>query len=96
MLPLLESTSFFYKAFANIDSFPITFDSRLINSEDKLLNLLKSLNPSTEIVELYEVDKKYYQNLTNNPEEATKDLKMLIVLPEVRQVIAKAFKKLKH
>jgi len=52
MLPILETLSFVYKAFANINAFPLTFDSRLIDSEKKLFDLLKSLNPSTEAIEL--------------------------------------------
>ena len=52
ILPYLEYISYIYKSFSNINAFPLAFDSKYIKNKFDLINLLKSLEKSTKVIEL--------------------------------------------
>ena len=83
MLPELELMSYCYKCQANINAYPLVFDSNIIKNENDVLFMLKNMVPSTAAVELYEVDQQYYKSI----EEELNKIDLVLILPENRKYL---------
>ena len=81
MLPELELISYCYKAQGNINGYPIVFDSNIIKDAKDILWMLKALSPSTAALELYNVDRKYFES----EREALDKVSLVLILPEHRE-----------
>lgn len=87
MLPELEAISYSYKAFSNLNAFPLVFNSKLVKDGAELAWMLEKISPVVNTVELYEVDCA----IVDAALEKLKHFEKIIITPKFRSHLMSLF-----